>query len=330
MMAGLLSELPMCAALVRPGSPGTLRRASRTAGLLAALALMLAVTSARAQADAPPAVEPRPAARPATLPGLTAELGLLAEAPAARRWGWVVGASLNDGPTYSGSSTHALRVRPLWGLQYGHLRLSTSGAGAVMGFGGDGAAAGSGASLQMVDSGRWKVGASLRLDGGRSASDDPSLAGLPEIRRTLRGRLQFERRVGARWSAGLGVSQDLLGRGGGATASAGIGRGFRLRPDTEGSIGLGTRWGSRSYMAAHYGVPAQAAVPGGRRAFSPGSGLIDVSVGGSVTTALTPHWIAFAGAGGGRLVGDAADSPLTRRATSWHLSAGLAYRCCKP
>lgn len=321
----------MHAVVVRSVRLSALRRAPLAAGGLAAtLALVFPGTSARADSDAPPAVEPTPAARPATLPGLTAEVGLPAEPAPARRWAWVIGTSLNDSPTYSGSGTHELRVRPLWAVQYGNLRLSTSGARAVMGFGGDATAAGSGASLQMVDSGPWKVAASLRLDGGRSASDDPTLAGLPEIRRTLRGRLQVERRLDDRWSAGFGLSQDLLGRGGGATVSAGIGRGYRLGPDTEASVGVGTSWGNRTYMDTHYGVPAQATAASGYRAFSPGSGFVDVSVGAGVTTALTPSWIAFAGAGAGRLVGDAADSPLTRSATSWRLSVGLAYRCCKP
>lgn len=292
-------------------------------------ALALAGTAACAAADTPPAVEPAPAVRPVTLPGVGAELALPADPPP-RRWAWVIGGSLNDGPTYSGSSTHALRVRPLWAVQYGNFRLSTSGARSVMRFGDAAAAPGSGASLQMVNTAAWKLGASLRLDGGRSASDDPSLAGLPEIRRTLRGRLQLEHRLGTHWSAGAGLSQDLLGRGGGATASAGIGYGQRLGPATEGSVGVGTSWGNRTYLQTHYGVPAQASAASGYRPFSPGAGVVDLSVGASVTTALTPHWVAFAGAGGARLVGDAADSPLTRSATSWHVSVGLAYRCCKP
>lgn len=311
----------------RPALP---RHDRRLPSAAAAMALALTGAAARADNDAPPVVEPAPAARPATVPGLAAELGLQGDSPPSRRWNWVIGASLSDGPTYSGSGTRKLRIRPLWAVQYGKLRLSTSGARAVMGFGGDSAAAGSGASLEVVDKGPWKVAASLRLDGGRSASDDPTLSGLPEVRRTLRGRLQVERRVGADWSAALGLSQDLLGRDGGATVSAGLGRGYRLGPDTEASFGVGASWGNRTFMATHYGVPAQATATSGYRAFSPGAGLIDVSLGTNVTTALTPHWIAFAGAGAGRLVGDAADSPLTRSATSWRLSVGLAYRCCKP
>lgn len=104
----------MRAIVVRSAVLPSVHRAPLAAGGLgAALALAFSGTPAWAETEVPPAVEPPPTARPATLPGLTAELGLPAEATTARRWGWVIGASLNDGPTYSGSSTHELRVRPL-------------------------------------------------------------------------------------------------------------------------------------------------------------------------------------------------------------------------
>lgn len=287
-------------------------------------------------ADAALPLEPLVPGPSVALPDAASALPALGEpepvhgaSPDTRPLSYVIGVSLNHVPTYSGSNRHTLRPRPMWALQYGRLRISTSGARAVMGFGGD-PASGSGASVQIADTGVWRFGASLRLDGGRSSSDDPALAGLPDIRSTLRGRVYADRRWGAAGTLGLGYSQDLLGRSGGGIATAGVGHGWRITDRTDGSIGAGLSAADRTYMQSHYGIPAAAAGTSPYARFEARAGLLDVSAGMGLTTAFTPRWIGFTSAGVGRLLGDAAASPLTRRAGSWRVSVGLAYRCCPP
>ena len=77
--------------------------------------------------------------------------------------------------------------RPLWALRYGRFKLSGSRSSGLLG--GPGTEKHSGASADLVDNDRWSLNFGLRMDNGRSAGDDPVLAGLPEIRSTLRGRL---------------------------------------------------------------------------------------------------------------------------------------------
>ncbi len=238
---------------------------------------------------------------------------------------YVLGASLSVAPEYPGASRQTTKLRPLWAYQYGRWRISTSRASSVLGFASD--AAGPGASAELVSGPNWRVGAALRFDSGRSSSDSPDLEGMPDVKRTLRGRLYASYRLAPQWSLGGSLSQDLIGRRGGLIASLDLGHSVRLGPRTEISSGAGISFGSAQYMNTYFGVPDSAARPD-RPAFAPGAGARDVHLGVGVMTALAPRWIAFANVGASRLLQDAAASPLTRNANGASVSFGLAYRCC--
>ena len=239
---------------------------------------------------------------------------------------FVVGGQFALAPDYAGASGQTLKLRPLWAVQFGRLRLSTSGASAVLGFGGD--APGPGASTDLVRTDRFKLGLALRLDHGRDSSASPDLAGLPDVRQTLRGRLGASYALDQHWVAGASLSQDLLGRGGGALGSLDMSYRDRLTPTTQWSVGAGVALADSRYMQSYFGVPADAVTPSGLTPYSPGAGLRDVHTGLSLMTALSPSWIAFGGVGFSTLLADAAASPLTKSRSSWSASIGLAWRCC--
>ncbi|MGH6626658.1 MAG: MipA/OmpV family protein [Burkholderiaceae bacterium] len=249
---------------------------------------------------------------------------LVTEAP--NKFSYLLGAGLVSSPSYAGSSSRELKLRPVAALRYGRLRISTSGGSALLGFNGD--VAGSGVSADLLRGNRLQIGASLRVDPGRSSAGDPALAGLPEVRSTLRGRVSAGYALTPHWALGLSVSQDLLGRDGGATASTSIGYRDRLTPRTEWSASVGLGWADGQHMRIYYGVSAASAASTGYAAFAPGAGLTNAHLGLGITSALNKRWIAFAGLGFSRLLGDAAASPLTRQASSVRATVGLAYRCC--
>lgn len=95
-------------------------------------------------------------------------------------------------------------------------------------------------------------------------------------------------------------------------------REIKLRPLWAYQYG---RWRLSSSRAS-----AAQASQNGSRPFAPGAGLRDIHLGTGLTTAITPHWIAFANIGWSRLLGDAGDSPLTRRPNSVGGAVGVAYR----
>jgi outer membrane scaffolding protein for murein synthesis (MipA/OmpV family) len=193
-----------------------------------------------------------------------------------------------------------------------------------MGFGRE--VQGSGASTDLLSRDRLKVSFSLRLDGGRSSNDSPRLAGLPDVRKTLRGQLSTRYSLADDLSLGLSWSADLLGHGGGSVA--GLGLGYRLYRDarTEWTTGGGLGWGSRRYQQAYFGVAPDVAQQTIYAPYQPGSGLRDAYLGLGWTYAITHHWIAFSAAGISRLQGPSADSPLVERRSAASIAFGLAYR----
>lgn len=237
---------------------------------------------------------------------------------------FVIGANFVSSASFPGSDRSEVKLRPLWAYQYGRWRLSTSRASAVLGFATD--AAGPGASAELVATKNWHLGAGLRFDSGRKSTDSPTLHGLPDVQRTLRGRINASYTLDKQWSISGNVSQDLLGRGGGALASIDLGHRYWITPRTEWTNGLGATLANRRNMATYFGISGEQASLSGLRQFEAGAGLRDVHLGTGLTTALTPRWIAFGNLGWSRLLSSAADSPLTRRANSFGATLGIAYR----
>lgn len=239
---------------------------------------------------------------------------------------YVLGAALAYAPDYAGSQRSAFKPRPLWAWQRGRFRISTGGAGAVLGFGVVAPDAGPGASAEIAARGKWRLGAVLRIDNGRSSSDSPDLAGIPDVRRTIRARLFTSYTFDRRWAAGANVSTDLLGRGGGATASLGVGYHLPLGKATEWNIGAGMNFGDQRYLSARYALPEAAATARGVAPYEPGAGIESVTLGTGLMSALSPNWIVYVNAGASSLRGSAAASPLTTARTTWQASVGFGWR----
>lgn len=244
--------------------------------------------------------------------------------PAGQGFSYVLGLRAAYQPEFMGARDYKASARPIISLQWGKFRLSSSGASAVMGFGRE--VQGSGASTDLLSRDRIKVSLSLRFDSGRDSGDSPRLAGLPDVRKTLRAQLSTRYNLTDDLNVGMTWSADLLGRGGGSVA--GLGMGYRLYRDgrSEWTTGGGVGWGSKRYQQAYFGVAPEVAPQTIYSAYEPGSGLRDAFLGVGWTYAITHHWIAFSSASVGRLLGPSADSPLVERRSAGQVAFGLAYR----
>ena len=270
------------------------------------------------------------------LTGLGASLSSWAEeaipAPSAAdapKFNYVLGAIVSNGADYAGSDGRSSHLRPAWALEYGRFRLSTSRGSTLMGHGLEQRE--SGATAILAESDRFSLSASLRLDKGRDGRDSQLLQGLPEVRSTARARVSASYAFTPRWSVGAGLSQDILGREGGAQLSTSLSYTLPITQQTRMVIGAGAGFGDRTYMRTQFGVPAVEGGAGAARlpAYAPGAGLYSVDLGVDVMTALNRHWVVWGGVGVSQLQGDARRSPLTVRPTSYTASLGLAYRCCR-
>lgn len=238
---------------------------------------------------------------------------------------YVLGAIVSTSPDYAGGDGRKTGLRPAWAVEYGRFRLSTSRGSAFMGHGL--VARDSGVSATLAQGDRFHFGASLRVDKGRDGDDAPILVGLPSVRSTLRARVSAGYAITDRWSVRAGLSQDILGRDGGAQLSTSVGYAWPVTASTRVSVGAGASFGDRTYLQGHFGVPAgsSSALP----AYSPGAGLYSIDAGVEVMTALNRRWVAYGAARVSQLQGDARRSPLTLEPTGYSLSVGLAYRCCR-
>jgi outer membrane protein len=247
--------------------------------------------------------------------------------PPPPRLNYVLGASVSSAPEYAGAARNQSGLKPMWALQYGRWRISTSGAGQVLGFGEE--VQGPGASTELIHGKALRLGVALRMDSGRKSGDSDALRGLPDVKRTLRGRVFASYAITPQWLASATWSQDLLGRGGGGQLGADIGYRLRLSPRTEWTAGAGLSAGSARYMQSYFGVSDAASVSSGLPAYAPGAGLRDAHAGIGFTHALSGRWLVFGSAGGSRLLGDAAQSPFVRQRDGQAVAIGLAYRCCR-
>ena len=240
---------------------------------------------------------------------------------------YVLGVATSWNPTYTGSDKHKSSFSPVLSLQYGRYRLSSSRGNAVLNHGYDDR--NSGASAMLIEDDRFNLSASLRIDSGRSSSDDIRLLGLPEVRSTLLGRISAGYVFDEHWSVNTGLSQDLLGRAGGTQLGTSLRYMFDLTPRTRVGVGVGADFANSTYMRSHFGVPASASATSPLPSFSAKGGLYSVDMGMDVMTTLSHRWVLFGSANVSQLRGDAQRSPITQRATNYGVSIGLAYRCCR-
>ncbi len=237
---------------------------------------------------------------------------------------YLLGAAVVSQPEYDGASKRETKLRPLWAFKLGRVRISTSGASSLLGFGQEEAAGG--ASTQFIDTDRLRVGVSLRMDSGRSSDDASTTRGLPDVRRTLRARFYTNYSITKDFNASATLSQDLLGRHGGMTLGADLGWRFYRSKTMEWTTGAGISAANAQNLRSYFGVPESAVAASGKPAYEPGSGLRDVHMGVGFIRPLSKHWIAYGNAGASRLLGPVADSPLVEKRTGTSAGIGLAWR----
>ena len=227
---------------------------------------------------------------------------------------YLLGGALSNHPSYFGAESRENKLVPVWAIRRGRWQINSSGAATLMGLGRQLQDAGANADIGQF--GRVRLGMGLRIDTGRKSADSPTTEGLPDVRRTLRGRVAASYAIDEDWRVSLGANTDLLNRGGGSVVAAELGYRLYQGQHSMCTSGVQLQAGSGTYMRSFFGTPS----------YTPGAGLRDVSVGISCNQLLSPHWILFGSVGGGRLLGPAADSPLNQRAANYSFSVGLAWR----
>jgi MipA family protein len=225
-------------------------------------------------------------------------------------------------PAFSGSSDRQLKPQMAGFVRYG--RFTITGAGGFTTRRQDDVERGLDAELLRRD--RVRINLSLRYDQGRRESESDQLAGMGNIKHTVRSRLGLRWEPAPLWSLSLASGLDLLGTGGGYTVEAGVSRTFVIDARQRVILGAGLTGAGDRYLQTWYGVTAQQSARSGLPVFTPGEGLRDVHTSATWRIEVNPQWAGFASLGASRLLGPAAASPLTLQANGWSVSAGIARR----
>lgn len=235
-----------------------------------------------------------------------------------------IGLILGHHAAYPGSSTMETRLTPAGFLRWG--RLSVTGAGGFTTRRRDDVERGLGAELVRRE--RVRLSLNLRYDNGRSESDSPELAGLGDVKRTLRARLALRWDVDEDWRVGLAASVDALNRVGGYVLDLNLSRQWPLPHDSVAQLGVGISAAGDRFLQAWFGVTPEQSARSGYPVYRVPEGLSlrDASVSGTLRTDFGPRWSGFASLGLSRVLGAAADGPLTHRRSNANLATGLVWR----
>jgi outer membrane scaffolding protein for murein synthesis (MipA/OmpV family) len=225
-------------------------------------------------------------------------------------------------PEYQGGANSRVSVVGGFFLRYG--RYTVSNTGAFVTRRKDDVFRGLGVDLKQSEEIRFNLG--LRLDRGRRSATSEALQGLQNVRATIRARASLTRQFAEGWKGSVGWSPDILSRGGGQTADVGISHDRTLLPGLTWNVGLGASWASQRFMRSYYGVTPEESITSGYPTYEPGSGWKDTTIGTTWRLDVDRRWVAFWGGSVTRVLGPAAESPLTRQRTQWSLTGGIAWR----
>lgn len=256
---------------------------------------------------------------------LVALLSVVAEAAAAdegRKFDGALTLSTQRGTEYVGARKYGVSVRPGFFLRWGRLSVSSGGGWASVRH--DDEIRGLGLQLRRTDDLDLSLG--LRSDSGRDESSSDDLRGLGDAKRTIRVRIGGTWRFAPDWRLGLGWTIDAFNRGGGNFVELKVERDWRLTPRLELTTGSSVTAGGPRYMQTYFGVTAEQSVRSGYAVYDPGTSLRDLQVYTTLRADIGDDWVGLLGLGLNHMLGDAADSPLTRRTTAWGLNVGIGWR----
>lgn len=170
-----------------------------------------------------------------------------------------------------------------------------------------------------------QYGLRLTADLGRGSSRSVALRGLPDIDPKAEAgafyNLYLSQQVfvtsSLRYGAGVG--------GKGAVLDLGAGYGTALTPQWRLGLGIATSVVNAAYAQSYFGITAAQAASSGYAVYSAGAGLRDVRANVALTYHLAPRASITGALSANSLLGDAKDSPLTRKATTVNGLVAISY-----
>lgn len=181
--------------------------------------------------------------------------------------------------------------------------------------------------IRVLGGERFQVGAVTGYITKRDQDDGRLLRGLGDIDGGLVAGAYSAFRVGA-FTLDAAILEKVTGDDAGPEYRFGVETIHQVNERTQIGVRIGTTIASQDFMQTYFGVtPVQSRNSrAGLPVFTPDAGVKDVfiAVGGSL--GLGERWLLKGGARYGRLLGDAADSPIVETENQLSGTVGLGYR----
>lgn len=234
--------------------------------------------------------------------GLSA--GQTADASDADRMKTGVGAAML--PRYEGSDKHRVLPVPMIDIQQGRFFART----------------GSGIGTNIIRTPDFTVGAAVNWMTGYRRKDVPE--GIGKLSDALSAKLFVSTHLSGAIltvSAAQAITKSERGLVMGASVSYPYSITGRLRIMPSVSI----NWANAKSMDSYFGVSPAQSHASGLAGYRASSGFRDVSANLAMSYDLSRNWSVAGAVSVGRLLGDAADSPLVKRQTQWRGVVGVVY-----
>lgn len=229
-----------------------------------------------------------------------------------------LGAGIVRAPLYPGSDRYEPRFIPVVAVNFGRFF-----------FGGESGGTGlPGAGVNLVRDQHWRAGIGLAIAGAfrkqREESDDPSLRGMGDIDRVLRGLafVGYERDWYGLY-ARLATEMSDKDQGTLVLLDALVRR--RVDERFTVSIGPGVTWADSEYMMTFFGVSAEQAARATLPQYRAQAGFYAIRFGAGGSYRIDRDWRLMVRASVARLEDDAAASPITKDRTQYTAGILAAY-----
>ena len=233
-------------------------------------------------------------------------------------WRVVVGGGVFSGPTFPGSDSQRTGVLPLIGASFANGRFfifSEPGAGTLTGVG-----------YNFYRDSHLRLSAAIGAGlTRRQESDDPRLAGLGDVDRTVSAQLGASYTLD--WFAARArVATDIGGNEQGTLARLDLLGHFRPGDRWALAAGPGLEWANDRYMQTFFGVDSTQSANSGFPQFSASSGIVRTRLSANAIYTMGRNWGVGASGAIARLQNDAARSPITEDESQYFVGIFVIYR----
>jgi outer membrane scaffolding protein for murein synthesis (MipA/OmpV family) len=233
--------------------------------------------------------------------------------PTVPDWVVVLGAGSEYRPVYDGAELGQTQAGPVINIRYQDLAFASIGEGL---------------GVNLLHTDHLRGGLALGYDLGRLVSADVShLTGLGDIKRAPAAKAFFSYAVSQNFPMVVRADvRQIIGGADGMLADLGA---YMPLPGSSRRLmmfaGPSITYADHRYMQKEFGVTATQAMASGYPVYDPHAGSDAVGFGFSATGFVTDHWLINLDTAVNRLLGGAADSPITQKTTQHVLALSVAY-----